>query len=169
MSEKENSILNQVAYLRIDYDNFLLLFELIKAYTSCDIKSLPGITGSKVYKLIKIQEKFNNKYNEVIELQEKLNTTLKDYFEGNIKSIGGYWGSTNYQVNNYKIDTNFILELTIEDIFVLYYYVALYKEYKDMNILEFKKDHIVAKEIDNILKCIQDCILTRIPSEFTFL
>lgn len=93
MKDKENNnVLNQITYLRIDYDNFLLLLELIKAYTSVDKKSLPGMTGEKVHRLITIQKKFNDKYKEVIELQEKLNTTLKEYFEGNIQSIGGYWG-----------------------------------------------------------------------------
>lgn len=166
--KEDKDVLKAITYLRLDYDNFLLLLELIKAYVSVDKKFLPGITGEKVHKLSKILEKFNNKHKEVVELQEKLNTTLKEYFDGNIKSIGGYWGSTNYQVNNYKIDTSFIFELTLEEIFILYYYADLFKEYKHRDMLKFPKDHIVAKEIDNILKCIQDCILKRIPSEITF-
>lgn len=77
-------------------------------------------------------------------------------------------GSTNYQINNYKIDTNFVLELTIEEIFVLYYYVDLFKEYKHRKMLDFKQDYTVFAEIDNIIKCIQDCILKRVPSEIIF-
>jgi hypothetical protein len=163
-----NDALNKITYLQLDYDNFILLLELIKAYVSVDKNSLPGITGEKVHKLYKILVKFNDKYKEVVELQEKLNITLKEYFEGNVQSIGGYWGSTNYHINNYKIDTNFVLELTIEEIFVLYYYTDLFKEYKHKGMLIFPKDHIVFKEIDNILRCIEKCILTRIPSKITF-
>lgn len=160
------TVLNELTYLRIDYDNFMLLFELIKAYTETDRKSLPGTTGEKVYKLFEIKEKFNSKYREIVGLQKKLCSTLDEYFKDNKFSVGGYAGSTNLEINNYRIDTSFLVELTIEEIFILYYYTNLFKEYNDM--FKFYRSNIVINEIDNILKKIQECIITRIPSKVTF-
>jgi hypothetical protein len=144
----------------------MLLFQLLKAYTEIDKEILPGETKYEVYKLFKIKEKFDDQYKEIIELQKKLCSTLEEYFKGTIYSSQSYFGSTNDTINDYKIDTSFVIRLTIEEIFILYYYTDLFKRNNDM--FKFYRSHIVIAEIDNILEKIQKSIMSRIPSRVTF-
>ena len=167
MKDNNNTILNETTYLRIDYDNFLLLLELMEAYIEADKEIFSGSTGEKIYKLIPIKEKFNNKYKEALELQKKLQNTLKEYFGDSRVSWSSNFGSDNAEINHYKIDTNFFIELTIEEILVLYYYASIFKEYYNRK-LKFSKSYIVISNIDNILKWVQESIMTRVPSAATF-
>jgi hypothetical protein len=161
--------LSEIGYLRLYYSDFEPFKYLIDAYDKADVSIFPGVTGNKVHRLRPIKEKFLSKYTEAKEIQLKFCETLEEHFDGHYKSVGGAFGTTTLDINHYRPDVEVVVELTMEEFLVLFYYVDLFKDQRLQSKLDFKGKHRLLDNLDNIIRAIIKSFLWKFPGDVVFM